>query len=149
MQRAGDQGHPAGLCTYCGACTGMCPYLVSYKGRIVRDAVLSQRGAAVPSAPVFPSTSTTFTERSGTSYRWMVWKCPGSPYSPFFRQGNPIERPVRRRGYRPHLFCPERRAHRFSGPDPLRARWITRRRRPRQEKKHSFAPAHTTRPRRR
>lgn len=23
------------LCTYCGACTGMCPYLVPYKGRIV------------------------------------------------------------------------------------------------------------------
>lgn len=23
------------LCTYCGACTGMCPYLVPYKGRII------------------------------------------------------------------------------------------------------------------
>ena len=24
-----------GLCAYCGACVGSCPYLVSYKGRIV------------------------------------------------------------------------------------------------------------------
>ena len=24
-----------GLCAYCGACAGACPYLVSYKGRIV------------------------------------------------------------------------------------------------------------------
>ncbi len=26
----------AGLCTLCGACTGSCPYMVSYNGRIVQ-----------------------------------------------------------------------------------------------------------------
>jgi len=33
------------LCTFCGACTGMCPYLVAYKGRIVvRDACNISQG---------------------------------------------------------------------------------------------------------
>ena len=26
----------AGLCTVCGACAYMCPYIVSYKGRVVQ-----------------------------------------------------------------------------------------------------------------
>ncbi len=34
-----------GLCTLCGACTGMCPYLVAYRGRIVlRDACTLSEG---------------------------------------------------------------------------------------------------------
>ena len=33
------------LCTFCGACTGMCPYLVAYRGRVVlRDECTLEQG---------------------------------------------------------------------------------------------------------
>ena len=60
------------LCTYCGACTGMCPYLVSYKGRIVvRDACAIPEGRC---RTFCPRLSVDFDDVHravfGTSYRW-------------------------------------------------------------------------------
>jgi coenzyme F420 hydrogenase subunit beta len=42
------------LCTYCGACAGMCPYLVPYKGRmVVRDACSLEQGRCRAFCPRF------------------------------------------------------------------------------------------------
>ncbi len=60
------------LCTFCGACTGMCPYLVVYKGRIVlRDTCNISQGRCHKFCPRF---SVDFNDVHkaifGTSYRW-------------------------------------------------------------------------------
>jgi coenzyme F420 hydrogenase subunit beta len=60
------------LCTLCGACTGMCPYFVAYKGRIVvRDTCTISRGRC---HTFCPRLSVDFNDVHkaifGTSYGW-------------------------------------------------------------------------------
>jgi len=60
------------LCTFCGACTGMCPYFVAYKGRIVvRDTCTISQGRCHNFCPRL-SVDFNGVHKAifGTSYRW-------------------------------------------------------------------------------
>jgi len=60
------------LCTFCGACTGMCPYFIAYKGRVIlRDTCNISQGRCHNFCPRL-SVDFNDVHRAifGTSYRW-------------------------------------------------------------------------------